>query len=311
MFRRLLFCGATATFLPGVFSLSQFACAQERLPEVPAQITKHVTAFFEGPYLVNGNRIIDRRPTCVIWPSQFEDRVLPGGVLSELRAYPMITGLKLVRGPAMSDAGSQYYEIDVTPAAIADIGTLTHLESLTIWGIDLSRGEGLRFLDPLVKLRELNVDDCNVEIQDVLPHLKGKDALEVLSLDCRGRLRGKSSDSSARRMVPLASVKELIATATQLRSVTLASTELYEPATVALFAESRPLRYFDLRYSEDRHDGGIKAPETDAKQKAATKDLAELFEKNGMERWEFHRVISEKYRIYRLDPSMILTADRE
>ena len=133
-----LICGTTLLLLLGILALQKSASAQEPLPEVPATISKHVTAHFEGPYLVNGNRIIDRRPTCVIWPSQFEDRVLPGGVLSELRAYPKITGLRLHRGPAMSEAGSQYYEIDVTPAAIADIAALTHLESLDIEAIDLS-----------------------------------------------------------------------------------------------------------------------------------------------------------------------------
>ena len=141
--------------------------------------------------------------------------------------------------------------------------------------------------------------------------INGHKALEFLSLTCRGRLRGKPSDSPVRRIVPLASVKELLATATHLRSVVLASTELYEPQTVALFTEPRSLRYFDLRYSEDPYDSGIKAPEPDADQKAATKALAELFEITGKERWELHRGSSKKARIYRLDPSMILTADRE
>ena len=314
MLRRLhitSICGAILLLLLGVSAFEESVSAQEPLPEVPATITKHVTAHFEGPYLVNGNRIIDRRPTCVIWPSQFEDRVLPGGVLSELLAYPKITGLRLHRGPAMSEAGSQYYEIDVTPAAIADIAALTHLESLDIEAIDLSRGDGLRFLEPLVNLRELRLDDCNVEVQDVLPHLKGHKALEVLSVECRGRLRGQLNDSPARRLAPLASVKDLLAMATRLRSVTLASTEFYEPATVELFAEHRPLRYFDLRYSEDRFVGGIKAPEPDVNQKTAAKALAELFEKNGMERWELHRVLSEKARVYRIYPSMILATERE
>lgn len=90
--------------------------------------------------------LIDRRPTIKVYPGNVEDSVLEAGVLTEIKKYTHITGLTIDAGPKTSSISADDFVIDITPGAIDDIETLTHLESLSIGYVDLTRARGLKFL---------------------------------------------------------------------------------------------------------------------------------------------------------------------
>lgn len=290
---------------------------KEFLTKAPKSLTKHVAARFEGPFRIQNNRIADRPPSCIIVPDEFEDQTLPPGVLTVLKKYPEVTGLRLYAGPMMSSASSDSHSIDFTPGSIADIGELTHLERLDISAIDLTRGAGLEFLEHLPNLRELSIDNCKVEFQDVLAHLPPAKHLRSIFVRYRPKMKEKQHDPlPRRRIVPYALVEKLVENSQQLEHISVTSHEQYEPESLKKFVKLPKLKRFSINYAypkwfdAKRHrDVKDKTPTHDAHQEAEGKTLEKQLESKGISKYRGSHMRLEK--MYYLPYHMIQPSDQK
>ena len=285
--------------LPGSVVVAQIS------HKLPTELLKRADADYEGPYRAYPDRVIERRPTIRIYPGSFEDSVLDTGPLLELKSCKTITGLWLHAGPKMSDASSDDFVVNITPGAINDISVLTHLESLTISNVDLTRAKGLRFLKSLDKLQHLQFNNCRVELSDVLnhlPHSKYLKSLRVFYIP-----QWSSSDKpEPRRVVVAKRIDKLVRESADLSVIFLSTTEQYEPAAIRSFAKLRSLNQLHITYSRHRWGDGLARAnrlKSTPEQKVKAKELEAVLKSKGLRRW----VDPHFDRTYRLPANMIRT----
>jgi len=300
---KLLFGAAVIARLIGI----EYATSAEGDPDLPAEILERRDAHFEGSYRAYPNRFIDRRPTVKIYPGEFEDSVLQGGPLRKLKEYSTITGLDLNTGPCLSSVSTDSFVVDITPEAIADIGALTHLESLTIRNVDLSRGDGLKFLESMNQLQEIDFHNCTVEVGDLLAHLPVCKHLRSIRLFYIPR--GESAETPlVRRLVDAQTIQKLVEDSPNLSVVFLSTTEQYEPEAIAHFAGLKSLTLIHIVFPYHKWNKGLVAverPSITSEQEAAVKKLKPLFQAKGMKEW----VDPTFKQTYRLEACMIHTLE--
>ena len=274
---RFAFLAAIARLVLGAASFTAHA---DEPPKVPPELLRHADVNLEA---VRRGEIIHHRWN--IFPQNFDDTILPAGVLVKLKKHAEVTGLRL-QTFKMSDVSSDTFCIDVTPGAIADVGKLTHLEHLTIWRVDLTRGDGLKFLKPLDRLRTIQIEECDVELHDVLAHLPPCKDLESLWVIHSPKQKSLEPPTK-RRVVTAQQIKRLVKSSPKLQQIVLRSTEQFEPEAIAQFAQLKALNLLHISYCWyifHPNDGLVRAksPPDNARQQAEGQRLRGLFEAKGM-----------------------------
>lgn len=277
------------------------ADAQEQpKPSVPPELLRRADVNLDWPYRVSGGKIFYQRPCWSIFPQNFDDTILPAGVLTKLKKHPEVTGLRLLTWK-VSDVSSDTFLLDVTPGAIADIGRLSHLEHLSIRRVDLTRGDGLKFLKSLDRLRTLDFNECDVELHDVLAHLPTCKDLETLRVDHVPRQKSYEP-ATRRRVVTAQQIERLVKSSPKLQLIVLHSTERFEPEAIAQFAQLNALNILHVTYCWrifHATDGLVnaKSPPDNARQQAEGQRLRELFEAKGMRKSGSAPRLKRHYRL--------------
>ncbi len=279
---RLAILAAIASLFFGAASSTAHA---EEPTKAPAELLRYADVNLES---VRRGKIIHR--SWVVFPQNFDDTIVPAGVLTKLKKHPEVTGLRL-QSEKMSDASSDTFYLDVTPGALADIGKLTHLEHISILGVDLTRGDGLKFLKPLNRLRTINFSYCKVEVQDVLAHLPPCKDLETLRVNYAPKQKSREP-ATRRRVVTAQQIKRLVKNSPKLRLIVWHSTEQFEPEAIAQFAQLKALDYLHVTYIYM-----AKSPHHNARQQAEGQRLKKLFEAKGMREVESARRLKRHYSL--------------
>jgi uncharacterized protein (TIGR02996 family) len=121
---------------------------------------------------------------------------LPDDTLERLLSWPRLWGLNLVGGPMLDPvlariggcAGLRYLQVDVhigeapSPSLLKEIGSLSGLRQLSIYGMNQITGGSLTFITKLTSLRELTLTGCVSLGGACLPRLAGLRGLRSLAL---------------------------------------------------------------------------------------------------------------------------------
>ena len=215
---------------------------------------------------------------CRISPGE-RNSVLKQGALLALRKNKSVAGLDLFGAPSQSTLSSVYYRVYIEDRVFEDVGKLTQLEYLNFYGVDLTRGIGLKCLAKLENLRKIYLTNCNVEIKQVLAHLPKCPNLEIVMI--LNQLPDNSKRFDKRQVVSAKEIARFTSRSPKLKMIVLQSTERYEPEAITQFVKLAHLDHFHIRTVGNMPAKSFKVI---PQQHAEGKKLEKLFTDHGFKR---------------------------